>query len=64
MICANIDAFRQIEGFPSKTSAAQMSGVNDDCYVHYYIYNAINICFLSLSHTPKPINLYPLHIHC
>ncbi len=46
MIRANIDAFRQIGigTFPSKpkvtlikSSAAQISGVNDDCFIHYYI---------------------------
>ncbi len=47
MIRANIDACRQIwdHSIPFKTkvtlssasSAAQMSGVNDDCYIHYYI---------------------------
>ncbi len=43
MIPANIDAFRQIGDrrihFKAKvtSSAAQMSGVNDDCYIHYYI---------------------------
>ncbi len=43
MIRVNIDAIRQIEGERKKqtessaSSAAQMSGVNSDCYVHYYI---------------------------
>ncbi len=46
MIRANIDVFRQIEdrSIPFKNESnvnplrlTQMSGVNDDCYIHYYI---------------------------
>ncbi len=44
MIRANIDAdrdryipFKTESNFNPLSSAAQISGVNDDCFIHYYI---------------------------